>query len=217
MTREDELFKRIEKGDKGAIEELAALYYPEILRYCVWNAPNKFLAEDAAQETFLKAFRYFERYIHQGKFKSFLYQIASNTCIDMKRRKWATEVGYEQLSSEPEYQDRGFNEIDDRIQIRQLVKGLPIELQEIVILRYAQELTMREIAEIVNQPLRTVQSRLRRALKRLKKEMVYEAQRDSVRRYQAQSYKEQNYREKKERDGNGRAEKQQLDEEHSNQ
>lgn len=170
MAREDELFKQIEKGDKNAIEELVALYYPEILRYCIWNAPNKSLAEDAAQETFLKAVRYFDRYVHQGKFKSFLYQIAANTCIDMKRRKWVTEVGYEQLSGEAEYQDDGFEKVDDNLQIRQLVSALPNDLQEIVILRYAQELTIREIAGIVNLPLRTVQSKLRSALKRLRKE-----------------------------------------------
>lgn len=170
MAREDELFKRIEKGDKNAIEELVALYYPEILRYCIWNAPNRSLAEDAAQETFLKAVRYFDRYVHQGKFKSFLYQIAANTCIDMKRRKWVTEVGYEQVAGEVEYQDGGFEEVDDNLQIRQLISALPDDLQEIVILRYAQELTMREIAGIVNLPLRTVQSKLRSALKRLRKE-----------------------------------------------
>ena len=168
MTGENELFKRIEKGDKHALQELISMYYPEILRYCIWKAPDRYMAEDAAQETFLKAIRYFDRYVHKGKFKSFLYQIAANTCIDMSRKKYLTDVGYEQLSKETEYQESGFGEVDDDLQIRQMVAALPEEWQEIVILRYAQELSMREIAQIVHLPLRTVQSRLRLALKKLR-------------------------------------------------
>lgn len=57
------------------------------------------------------------------------------------------------------------------MQLRQLVKGLPEKIQEIIILRFSQELTIREIAEVVDLPMRTVQSQLRLALKKLKKEM----------------------------------------------
>ncbi|MCI6535414.1 MAG: RNA polymerase sigma factor, partial [Lachnospiraceae bacterium] len=88
MTREDELILRIKQGDFNALDELITSYYPEILRYCLWHAPNRALAEDATQETFLKVIRYSDRYVHKGKFKSFLYQIASNTCIDLRRKKW---------------------------------------------------------------------------------------------------------------------------------
>lgn len=174
MTREDELFRKMEQGDDKAAEELIAMYYPDILRYCIWNAPDKSLAEDAAQETFLKAIRYFDRYVHQGKFKPFLYQIAANTCIDMRRKRWLTETGYEQMTEEVSYQERGFTAVDEKVQIRQMVRNLPEEMQEIVILRFLQELTIREISQVVNLPLRTVQSRLRSALKRLKKELEKE-------------------------------------------
>ena len=171
MTREDELIKRMELGDTGAADELIEMYYPEILRYCIWNAPNRHLAEDAAQETFLKAIRYFDHYVHKGKFKAFLYQIALNTCVDMKRRKWTTDISLEQLPEEAVYRENGFDEVDVKLQFRQMTDSLPEELQEIVMLRYAQELSMREIAQIVNLPMRTVQSRLRSALKKLKKEL----------------------------------------------
>lgn len=171
MTREDELIKRMEYGDTLAANELIEMYYPEILRYCIWNAPNRHLAEDAAQETFLKAICYFDHYVHKGKFKAFLYQIALNTCVDMKRRKWTTYISLEQLSEEVAYHENGFEEVDVKLQLRQMTDSLPEELQEIVILRYAQELSMREIAQIVNLPMRTVQSRLRSALKKLKKEL----------------------------------------------
>lgn len=172
MTGEEELFKRMEKGDKSAVHELITMYYPEILRYCVWKTSDRHMAEDAAQETFFKVIRYFDRYVHKGKFKSFLYQIATNTCIDMKRKRYLTDVGYEQIPNEIAYQEEGFAAVDCNLQIRQMVSALPEDWQEIVVLRYAQELSMREIAQIVHLPMRTVQSRLRLALKRLRESWI---------------------------------------------
>ena len=170
MTREDELIQRIEHGDADAAEELVERFYPEILRYCLWHAPDRSLAEDAVQETFYKAIRHFNHYVHKGKFKSFLYQIAANTCIDMRRKKWQTHLSFEELNLDPSYEDTTFEEIHSELAIKQLVRSLPEETQEIVLLRFGQDLSLREIAEVVGLPLRTVQSKLRSALKRLKKE-----------------------------------------------
>ncbi len=166
MTREDQWLKRMEQGDSSAAEEMVEACYPEILRYCLWHAPNKDLAEDAAQETFLKVIRYFDHYIHKGKFRPFLYRIAANTCVDLWRKQRDRDIPLEDLSAEPAYEDPGLAAVE----LRQLVRGLSGELQEIVLLRFGQELTLREISQVVDLPLRTVQSRLRSALKQLKKE-----------------------------------------------
>ena len=48
---EDKLVKRIEQGDISAADELIKLYYPEILRYCIWHAPNRTLAEKEKHPT----------------------------------------------------------------------------------------------------------------------------------------------------------------------
>lgn len=170
MTREDELLKRIGQGDFGAMDELIEMFYPEILRYCLWHAPNPSLAEDAVQETFLKVIRYFDRYTHKGKFKPFLYKIAANTCVDMRRKNWCSDVPLEDLSAELAYSEPGFEKIQSDMMLKQLVSGLSSDLQEVVLLRFGQDLTIREVAEVLNLPLRTVQSRLRSALKRLEKD-----------------------------------------------
>lgn len=170
MTREDELIKRMEQGDMDAADELIRMFYPEILRFCLWHAPNPSLAEDAAQETFLKVIRYFDRYTHKGRFKSFLYQIAANTCIDMRRKHWHSDVPLEESAIDLGYMEPGFEDIQSDMVVKQLVGGLPTDLQEIVLLRFGQDLTLGEIAEVVNVPLRTVQSRLRSALKKLKRD-----------------------------------------------
>ena len=65
MTREDKLIQQIQQGDTAAAEELIKMFYSEILRYCLWHAPDRSLAQDAAQETFIKALRYFDRYTHK--------------------------------------------------------------------------------------------------------------------------------------------------------
>lgn len=171
MTREDELIQKIEQGVPGAVDELITLLYPEILRYCLWHAPDRSLAEDAAQETFLKAIRYFDRYTHRGRFKSFLYQIAANTCIDMQRKNRHSDISLEESEIDPSYSEPAFEAVRSDMVLRQLVSGLPGDQQEIVLLRFGQDLTIREIGEVVNLPLRTVQSKLRSAIKKLRAEI----------------------------------------------
>ncbi len=160
----------MDKGDRMAAEELLEKYYSDILKYCLWHTPNKNAAEDAVQETFLKTLRYLDRYHHRGQFKSFLYKVAANTCIDLYRRKSSQELLFDELPQEVIYDERGFEESLDAQWLVEKVSMLSVELQEIILLRFMQQLTLREIGQILDLPLRTVQSRLRKALKQLKKQ-----------------------------------------------
>lgn len=207
--------KQNTREQPDVLEEVITRYYPEIFKYCLWHAPAPSMAEDAAQETFLKLVRYFNEKLtgkkyargrkgkgEEGKnrarkedFRSIrplLYRIAANTCIDMRRKKSSQELSLESLA---EYDDRegrskelwkdagrghagraetGYERVDSDMEVLRLVEKLPEGQKEIVILRCSQDLTMREIAEIVGLPLRTVQSRLRAALKYLKNELEKE-------------------------------------------
>lgn len=169
MTREDQLIRQCKAGEQDALDELIRMYYPDILRYCLWHAPDRQSAEDATHETFIKMIRHFQSYTHRGHFRAFLYRIAANTCIDMQRNKWAS------TASLPEglmIEERGYREADADADFQRLVASLPLEQRELVILRFAQQLTLREIAEVTGLPLRTVQSRLRAALKKLKSSLL---------------------------------------------
>jgi len=75
------------------------------------------------------------------------------------------------LPSEVPADDLEIQKVEEREDFLRLIQSLPQELGELVILRFSQELRLREIAQITGLPLRTVQSRLRRALKMLEKEM----------------------------------------------
>lgn len=166
MTREDELFEKLKNGDESGVSELVGLYYEDILRYYMFRLPDRYLAEDAVQETFLKVFRYFDDYRHKGRFRAFLYKVAGNTCIDMMRKK-----RWDPIPEDVAQEESGMRKIDEQEDFLRIIRKLPPELGEIVFLRFSQELKLREIAETMGIPLRTVQSRLRRALKLLRTEM----------------------------------------------
>lgn len=167
----DKQIERIARGDRDALNELVETLYPEILRYCLWHAPSPSLAEDAAQETFLKVIRYLGRYEHRGKFRAFLYQIAANTCIDLGRKRSLSEVSFEDIPTELPDPGSALEQFQADMAFRELVRQLPEDIRELVILRYGQDLTLREIAQVTGLPLRTVQSRLRSALKQLKNQL----------------------------------------------
>lgn len=164
MAREDELFRKLNRGDSSALDELIRIYYSDILRYCLWHTSDRQTAEDATQETFLKAVRHLDSYTHRGKFRAFLYKIASNTCTDLWRQSKM------QAPNEPEeYIEPGFAQAESEISMKSMLDTLPEGQCEVIILRYVHELKIREISDILGEPLRTVQSRLRTALKVLEK------------------------------------------------
>lgn len=171
MHEDDRLIRRMQAGDPDAAEALVQRYYDDILRYCQWHAPHSALAEDATQETFLKFIRYLDRYKQRGHCRAFLYQIARHTCIDMARRHYLHDAPLEE-APEPVFEDAALSEAQSQDALRDMVAHLPETQREIVLLRFAQSLTLREIAEVTALPLRTVQSRLRAALKHLR--TIYE-------------------------------------------
>lgn len=173
MTHEDRLIKQIKNGNRECLDELIEHYYPAILRYCLWHMPDGESAQDATQETFLKLVRFIDRYKHHGQFRAFLYRIAANTCIDMKRNTFMSEQmadiesdsgGYMQAVC---YAEKGFLAVEDRQQLATAFACLDDISRELVLLRYGQELALREISTVTNLPLRTVQTKLRRALNKM--------------------------------------------------
>lgn len=84
------------------------------------------------------------------------------------------EISLEGLPCEPAYQESGFDAAEDGANLRKLTAQLEPEQRELVLLRFAQQLKLREIAQITGLPLRTVQSRLRSALKTLRLQLEQE-------------------------------------------
>lgn len=116
--------------------------YEKIYTFCYFKVHNREAAEDITQETFLK---YFEttQYLEKGKKLAFLYTIARNCCYDYFR-KAKQMVDIDNLSTLSE-------EITDRLEtvitVGTAVSKLKIEEQEMVLLRFSNELGISEIAE----------------------------------------------------------------------
>lgn len=174
MTREKKQIRKIKNGDRQALGELIEMYYSDILRYCRRHTSDRGCAEDAAQETFMKMVRYLDANSFQGEFRAFLYKIARNTCIDMARKRCREDVPLEDLEWEPDYSENGFGQAEGDLYLHQMIQNLEPDMQEILILRFGQNLTIKEIAQVTGLPMRTVQSKLRTVLKKMKTELNQE-------------------------------------------
>lgn len=116
--------------------------YEKIYTFCYFKVKNRDLAEDITQETFLKYFETTE-YLEKGKKLAFLYTIARNLCTDYFRKSRHTE----NLDDLFELSDENTDDVETAIAVRTAVLRLSIEEQEIVLLRFTNELSIGEIAE----------------------------------------------------------------------
>ena len=134
--------------------------YDKVYRYCFHKTHNGHLAEDITQETFL---RYFNQttYINRGKPLAYLYTIAKNLCVDHFRGKQLEALLEEDAVYEME-------DMEQSIAIKQAVKLLPQDLQELILLRFANELSIGEIGIITNLSRFQVYRRMNEATRRLK-------------------------------------------------
>lgn len=168
---DDALVEQIRLGDEKAAEELIRRYYTSVLRYCKRQCFNLEKAEDLTQETFLKLFKNLLGYKEKGKFKAYLYTIANHLCIDESRKMKECS-----LENEEEIRDEcdELRRIEDKSEISYLLNVLSPEQREAVILRFGEELSFWEIAKVMGCNMRTAQSRVRNALKIMRKEQENE-------------------------------------------
>lgn len=168
---DDALVEQIRFGDEKAAEELIKRYYTPVLHYCKRQCFNLEKAEDLTQETFLKLFKNLSGYKEKRKFKAYLYTIANHLCIDENRKMKECF-----LENEEEIRDDcdELQRIEDKSEIDYLLNVLSPEQREAVILRFGEELSFWEIAKVMGCNMRTAQSRVRNALKIMRKEQENE-------------------------------------------
>jgi RNA polymerase sigma-70 factor (ECF subfamily) len=135
-------------------------------------------ARDAAQETFIAAFRNIKNFRGEAKVSSWLHRIAVNQCLTTRRRERSRSEEF--LDDDSGDEGRVFvappaasparsSEQNERFRIvRQAVNSLPLDLREVVLMKEFEEMTFQEISETLEIPLSTVKSRLYTALKQLR-------------------------------------------------
>lgn len=137
--------------------------YDKIYQYCYFKVKNAPLAEDLTQDTFLKFFSQ-NTYISKGKPLAYLYTIAKNLCIDAYRKKgWL--VADEPTDDIPARDD--LEDVATNIAVKQAVCSLPPDLQEIMLLRFANELSVSEVSSITGLSRFAVHRKINKALSQL--------------------------------------------------
>jgi len=172
MEEEEIWIQRALAGDQEAFACLVGAYQTAVYNLAYRMLGNTAEAEDAAQETFLKAYTRLKTYDSGRKFSSWLLAIASHHCIDRLRQRRLSWLSLDELppwrwlssSSRPEEVIiRG----EERDEVRQLLAQLPPHYRAVVILRYWYDLSYQEVAEAMEITESAVKSTLHRARRML--------------------------------------------------
>ncbi len=166
-------------GSVASFEALVRQYQVRIVNYATAILKNTAEAEDVAQETFLRAYRALHRFRGESSFKTWLYTIATNTArsaLDRRSRHHRMEEG----SLDDETRSRGADELPAattdaeialvlRQSIDHALATLSGDLRVAVVLRDVEGLDYKEIATVTGVPIGTVESRIFRARRRLRR------------------------------------------------
>ena len=169
MDHERIWIEQARAGDQTAFARLVSAYQGPVynLAYRMLGTPGD--AEDAAQETFLRAYDRLSSYEPERKFSSWLLSIASHYCIDQLRRR---RVPLESLDDQPAWYDLAADDPqpeetalqnEQEQALRRALNGLPPAYRLPVVLRYWNDLSYEEIAEATQSTVSAIKSRLHRA------------------------------------------------------
>jgi RNA polymerase sigma-70 factor, ECF subfamily len=165
-----------QKGDEQAFTRLVEQYQNPVFNLCYRMLGDPYEAEDASQETFLKAYRAIRRYDNSRPFATWLLSIASHHCIDVIRRRRMQLVSIDSMPGEtiPDQQvlpEAAVRLNEEQQQIQNLLGELSPTDRSAVILYYWYEHSYEEIAEALALTESAVKSRLHRARKVLAEAM----------------------------------------------
>jgi len=150
----------------------------KIFALCYGMLSREDEAKDAAQETFIAAYRNLKNFRGDAKVSSWLHRIAVNQCLTTKRRAKTRSESF--LDDEDGSEDKVFvaplnlspsktTEQNERLQVvRQAVFSLPVDLRQVIVMKEFEDMTFQQISDTLDLPLSTVKSRLYTALKQLR-------------------------------------------------
>ena len=157
------------------IEQLYCEYATTIQRVCFLYLGNVAASEDALQETFIKVYQRYLSFQGKSEPKTWITRIAINTCKDMLRKRQREEnIQIEEFHKMEIYPVKVCDESSEKLMITTAIQELARELREVVILYYYQELTTKEIGNILRIPRTTVEFRLKKARQELKRKIKEE-------------------------------------------
>lgn len=178
-VKQEKILKNIQKakqGDQVAFTFLLDFYWNEVYGYMLKRTENETDTDDIVIETFAKAFDKISTYNPEFGFNTWLITIAKNVHIDMLRKKKSTlfleitdeedSIANQILDDSPTVEDTIITE-QNLSKLLQQIKQLKPAYQEVIQLRYFQEMSYQDMAEQLNEPLNNIKIKLLRAKKLL--------------------------------------------------
>lgn len=163
-----ELCQVPDKAREADICRLMEQYGNRLLRFCYLNMGDVQLAEDAVQETFIKAYSKYHTFRGDCSEISWLCAVAINCCRDIRRSKWFRNESGRSPEELPETGEE-FKANDDTL-INE-VMNLPRRYREVILLHYYQGISLREIAQTQSISESTLSTRLKRAREKLRNKL----------------------------------------------
>jgi RNA polymerase sigma-70 factor (ECF subfamily) len=148
------------RGDLDAFAELVRRYQAEVWRLSLHLVRDPGLADDVAQDAFVRAFRFLPRYRGEARFSTWLFTITRNCALDELRRAGRRRRLRDDLDA---LGSAGPAELGTRLEVRDALGALPVELREPVVLIDMFGVTYGEVAALLRVPVGTIKSRVHRA------------------------------------------------------
>jgi len=175
---DEQLVELAVSQDREAFGEIVIRWERKIFALCFGMLGREDDARDAAQETFIAAYRNLANFRGEAKVSSWLHRIAVNQCLTVKRRQKTRSEEY--LDDDDGSEERTFiaplhnsparqaEQVERLKLVRTAVGSLPTDLRQVIVMKEFEDMTFQEISDTLEIPLSTVKSRLYTALKQLK-------------------------------------------------
>jgi len=178
MQNENKIIEKVLAGETGEFEALVNPYLKPVYNFLYNFTKDRDALDDLTQETFFKAWKNLKKFNQEKSFKTWIFTIAKNSAFDYLKKKKAipfswfeNEEGYNRLD---EIADQEFdwaeisekNDLEKNLKI--ILEKLPEHYRVILTLRYKDDFSLQEIAEILEKPYNTIKSQHQRALSALK-------------------------------------------------
>lgn len=178
------LIKKVKRGDHQAFAELVDHYKNSVFALCLRMVGNRQEAEDLSQDTFIRAYRHIDQFDVNRKFSTWLFRIATNVSIDFLRRRKPSvsldadvpgtdglELKSIMASSDPLPEDWIIHDENERL-VQHEIDRLPEKYRTAVVLKYIEDLSLKEIGAIMDIPTGTVKTRIHRGREMLRKNIT---------------------------------------------
>ncbi len=172
LPTDEQLALRVQQGHRHDLTTLVERHHGDLLGFLYrQTGGDRALAEDLAQEAFLRVVRAIGQYRYPRPFKPWLYAIAVNVARDHFKRaesRHTDSMPDDFDAPAVDSPDVDVMTAEEAQQVAALVNALPAHQRETLLLRYYQNLSLAEIAEVLEVPVGTVKSRLSLGLKRMR-------------------------------------------------